>query len=211
MTNPSHLAESDEGWEFGDNSDKHHFDNSEESVESDIKSAGVVYRGPRDERSFLPVLENQLLPVRCEDEFIRKYHPGSLVWAKVAGHPDPAWPAKITKVRENKGLDLVYRVTFYRTNEFAELREMELFPYSENSEETFVRVNIVNGGERKRKMFEDAVHDIRSEFEFSPNKVPCKQAVLSRQSKYIPVEISVLNPPNVKHRDRNMNIKKGIK
>ena len=51
-----------------------------------------------------------------------------MVWAKVTGHshPAPAWPARVTKVMEKKGLDLHYRVTLYMIKGWAVLQEEEL-------------------------------------------------------------------------------------
>ena len=92
----------------------------------------------------------------------RKYHPGSLVWAKVTGHSDPAWPARVTKVMEKKGLDLHYRVTFYVTMEWAVLQEEELWPYSVNTEQKFSMTKLV-AGIRKKKMFDEALLSIRQE------------------------------------------------
>merc|ERR1712179_457210 len=159
------------------------------------KERKLVYRGPRDRRTFLPDLEHQLLPSTCEYEFVRKYNPGSLVWAKVTGHPDPAWPARVTRIRENKGVDLVYRVNFFRTKEWADVREEELS-----------KVKIV-GGTRKRKLFEEAVDDIRNEYKYYYLKVPRIEAVLDKNIKSSPVELPLINPAVAKYCDSNMNLK----
>ena len=118
--------------------------------------------GRRGRISVLPDLENLLLSVSVQDEFIRKFHHGSLVWAKVTGHSDPAWPARVTKVMEKKGLDLHYMVTFYVTMEWAVLQEEELWPYSVNTEQKFSMTKLV-AGIRKKKMFDEALLSIRQE------------------------------------------------
>ena len=61
-----------EGWVFDNNS----IEETIEDKKSD-KERKLVYRGPRDRRTFLPDLEHQLLPSTCEDEFVRKYNSGS--------------------------------------------------------------------------------------------------------------------------------------
>ena len=195
-----------EGWVFDNYS-------SEETVEEckikkSDKERKIEYRGPRDRRTFLPVLEHQLLPSTCEDEFVRKYNPGSLVWAKVTGHPDPAWPARVTRIRENKGVDLVYRVNFFRTKEWADVREKELFPYSEIGDKEFSKVKVkFVGGTRKRKLFEEAVDDIRNEYKYYYLKVPRIEAVLDKNIKSSPVELPLINPAVAKYCDSNMNLK----
>ena len=81
-----------------------------------------------------------------------------MVWAKVTGHshPAPAWPARVIKVMEKKGLDLHYRVTLYMIKEWAVLQEEELWPYSVNTEQKFSMTKLV-AGSRKKKMFDENV------------------------------------------------------
>ena len=53
-----------------------------------------------------------------------------MVWAKETGHTDPAWPARVTKVMEKKGLDLHYRVTLYMIKVWAVLQEEEMWRFT---------------------------------------------------------------------------------
>ena len=183
-----------EGWEFENVNIIEDENMNEEYVEDEenIGAKSVSY-GPRGRQSFLPDLENQLLSETVEDEFIRKFHPGSLVWAKVTGHLDPAWPAKVTRVRERRGLDLHYRVTFYRTNEWAELREIELWPYSQNTEKEFTKLHFL-GQRRKKKLFEEAVRDIRQEQLSSATSLPrIPMTILERSRRSSPVSLAVFS------------------
>ena len=50
--------------------------------------------------------QTQEYGLQLEDEFVKKYHPGSLAGAMVTGHPGTAWPARVTRIAEKKGLDL---------------------------------------------------------------------------------------------------------
>ena len=181
-------------------------DIAEETV-GDIGDGGVrtVSKGPRGRQSFLPDLENQLLSETVEDEFVREFQPGSLVWAKVTGHSDPAWPARVTRVKEQKGLDLLYRVKFYRTKEWAVLQEGELWPYSKKSEKEFIKLQNICEGSKKR-MFEDAVRDIGLEQQASATSLPRIQTVLKRGSRSSPVSLAVFSPSTtILSRDINMN------
>ena len=146
--------------------------------------------GRRGRISVLPDLENLLLSVSVQDEFIRKFHHGSLVWAKVTGHSVPAWPARVTKVM---GLDLHYRVTFYVTMEWAVLQEEELWPYSVNTDQKFSMTKFV-GVSRKKKMFDEAVISIRQEQDRSGLILPRIETVIKRSSLSSPVTFAVLDP-----------------
>ena len=202
MSCPDSETDDWEGWVFNNDS----IEDTVKGYENKGSDEGkLVHRGPRDRSTFLPDLEHKLLPPTCEDEFVRKYNPGGLVWAKVTGHPDPAWPAKVTSVKENKGLDLVYRVNFFRTKEWAHVRENEVFPYSDKSDEEFSKAKIV-GGTKKRKLFEEAIDDIRTEYKYKFSKVPKIETVLGNWRKSSPVELPLLNPVVAKYCDSNMNI-----
>ena len=101
---------------------------------------------------------------------------------------------------------MAYRVNFFRTKEWADVREKELFPYFEMGEEEFSKVKIV-GGTRKRKLFEEAVDDIRNEYKYFYPKVPRIEAVLDKNLKSSPVELPLINPAVAKYCDSNMNLK----
>ena len=73
-------------------------------------------------------------------------------------------------------------------------------------EEEFTKVKIV-GGTRKRKLFEEAVDDIRNEYKYYYLKVPRIEAVLDKNIKSSPVELPLINPAVAKYCDSNMNLK----
>ena len=151
-----------------------------------------------------------LLSVSVQDEFVRKFHPGSLVWAKVTGHSDPAWPARVTKVMEKKGLDLHYRVTLYMIKEWAVLQEEELWPYSVNTEQKFSITKLV-AGSRKKKMFDEALLSIRQEQNKSGLILPRIETVINRStlSMSSPVTLAVLAPTGLSC-DMNRNQRQAV-
>merc|ERR1719474_576933 len=69
------------------------------------------------------------------DELSLQFHPGSLVWAKVPGHADPAWPGVVmdVKIIMEVGTDpehsdrkiethsQKYKVKFFATDDWAYL------------------------------------------------------------------------------------------
>ena len=129
-----------------------------------------------------------------------------MVWAKVAGPSDPAWPARVTKVMEKKGLDLHYRVTLQMIKEWAVLQEEELWPYSVNTEQKFFITKFV-AGSRKKKMFDEALLSIRQEQNKSGLILPRIETVIKRStlSMSSPVTLAVLAPTTGLSCDMNRN------
>ena len=177
-------------------------------TEDDRNVSECSLSGPGWRKTDLPDLENQLLNVKVEDEFMRKFQPGSLVWAKVTGHSDPAWPAKVTRVRERSGLELDYRVTFYGTKEWAELEEDELWPFTSGAEAKFCKPKFVTGS-RKRRMFMEALRDIKLEQQKTGSSLPGLLRVIHRRKGSPQVRVSVINPAGLSL-DVNSNFSKTV-
>ena len=190
---------------------------TEETVDSDISTAGVEdsrivtqYQllDPGWRKTKLPDLEDQLLSEEIEDEFLRKFQVGSLVWAKVSRHRDPAWPARVTSVGERRGLELDYRVTFYGTREWAVVEESELWPYDSNTEERFCEPQFL-AESRKRIFFLKAVRDIQLELQKTDYSLPRVLTVIQRQKRFSPVRMSVVNPAGLSQ-DVNSNLRQMV-
>ena len=85
------------------------------------------------------------------------------------------------------------------------MREKELFPYSEIGDKESCKVKTI-GGTRKRKLFEEAIDDIRTEYYYHP-KVPRIETILDKNIKSSPAELPLINPAVAKYCDSNMNQK----
>ncbi|XP_016980232.1 PC4 and SFRS1-interacting protein [Drosophila rhopaloa] len=85
-----------------------------------------------------------------KEKAAKSYSIGDLVFAKVKGYPP--WPAKITKINNNKK----YNVYFYGTGETANIKVEDLFPYADNKEK-FATEKIM-----KRAKFIEAIEQIES-------------------------------------------------
>ena len=153
----------------------------------------------------LPDLEDQLLSEEIEDEFLRKFQVGSLVWAKVSRHRDPA---RVTCVGERRGLELDYRVTFYGTREWAVVEESELWPYDSNTEERFCEPQFL-AGSRKSYLFLQAVRDIQLELQKTDYSLPRVLTIIQRQKRFSPVRMSVVNPAGLSL-DVNSNLRQTV-
>ena len=70
--------------------------NNSSNEESSEKSKRAKCKKAKDK---LPDLPHLLLSLHVMDEFSVRFCTGSLVWAKVSGHPDPPWPG----VSSNRG------------------------------------------------------------------------------------------------------------
>eukprot|EP00092_Neocalanus_flemingeri_P107666 GFUD01138205.1.p1 GENE.GFUD01138205.1~~GFUD01138205.1.p1 ORF type:complete len:241 (+),score=82.64 GFUD01138205.1:40-762(+) len=165
--------------------------------------------GPGWRKADLPDLENQMLSEKVEDEFVRKFQTGSLVWAKVTGHSDPPWPARVTSVREMRGLELQYRVSFYGMGEYAVLEERELWPFISRSEERFRKPQFVSGGMKKRRKFIQALRDIEFEQQKSGSSLPRFLTAVKRRKGFSPVSIVVNNPASLSQ-DLNSNLRQTV-
>ena len=154
----------------------------------------------------LPDLPNFLLSRHVMDEFSVRFCAGSLVWAKVSGHPDPPWPGVVTEVisdlkiqQDSENPKLVkeiyqnhYNVQFFATEDWATIRhESNLWHYD------FPDVDFTQKGILKLKnkpdrlnMFKKALKKIKYEGEVRSNTVKEK----SQNNN----QATVLNPVNVK-------------
>ena len=128
-------------------------------------------------REKLPDLPHFLLSRHVMDEFSVRFCAGSLVWAKVSGHPDPPWPGVVTEVVRNVELQcpdpekphLVheiyqdrYKVSFFATEDWAIIRESNLWLYEDHSVD-YAQKAITKLEKRhdRLKMFQKALREIK--------------------------------------------------
>eukprot|EP00092_Neocalanus_flemingeri_P020901 GFUD01022643.1.p1 GENE.GFUD01022643.1~~GFUD01022643.1.p1 ORF type:complete len:236 (+),score=73.81 GFUD01022643.1:37-744(+) len=215
-----------EGWQWESVNREREEDGSGESTEkiegSDESEAVAVQdddsvsreaqcsvSSPDWSKAYLPDLDNQMLSEEVEDEFMRDYQTGSLVWAKVTGHSDPPWPARVTSVRELRGMQLHYRVSFYGTGEYAVVEEWELWPFISSSEERFSKPQFMSGGMGKRRKFIQAIRDIKFEQQKSGSSLPRSLTAVKRRKGFSPVSIVVNNPASLSQ-DLNSNLRQTV-
>ena len=147
-------------------------------------------------RTLLPAVENKMLSVSLEDEFLLSFLPGSLVWAKVNGHPDPPWPAKVLQVNE-KNDKMEYKVKFFGTEDWAWVKENELWEYTANTVEKFEKADFGRKFKR-RKLFRSAIEDIKKSRLESP-AIPDRIYDLERKDgSRIPLGLPVSDPSGFK-------------
>ena len=80
---------------------------------------------------------------------------GSLVFAKVSGHPDPPWPAMVTRFWDKDE----YEVGFYGTNQVGYVSLRNIWKYNENS---IAKFNVTQfKSMRKEQKFRAAMKQIQ--------------------------------------------------
>ena len=148
--------------------------NNNSNKESSKKSKGKCKRG------HLPDLPHLLLSRHVMDEFSVRFCSGSLVWAKVSGHPDPPWPGIVTEVIREVDFQQPdpekphvvreiyqdrYKVFFFATDDWAIVRESNLWHYHDHDVD-YAQKAIMKLEKRhdRLKMFQKALRKIKYEY-----------------------------------------------
>jgi len=103
-----------------------------------------------------------------EIDSITKFQKNSLVFAKLSGHSDPPWPARVAKVCWTNGNHCGYEVFFYGTYQVGIVLPDKVWAYNEDSISEFAKEKI--SSTRKRADFWRGMHEIRVCPDIAPSR-----------------------------------------
>merc|ERR1719186_684936 len=91
----------------------------------------------------------------------------ALVFAKLSGHSDPPWPARVAKLCWNNGKHVGYEVFFYGTYQVGQVLSNKVWKYNEVSIAEFAKPTI--GSRRKRADFSRGLVEIKDCPDIAPS------------------------------------------
>jgi len=105
-----------------------------------------------------------------EIDSITNFQKNSLVFAKLSGHSDPPWPARVAKVCWTNGTHCGYEVFFYGTYQVGIVLPDKVWAYDEETISEFAKQKMKISSIRKRADFSRGMHEIRVCPDIAPSR-----------------------------------------